>query len=942
MKQSGNCRWKRSTAALLTAVLVCLFALPCFASEQPRVLRVAFPETDGYCMTSIDGTRSGLVVDYPNEIAKYTGWKYEYVAVPNDVLLDRFLAGEFDLMGGQFYMDGLESYYAYPSYNCGYSKLILLARQNDETIKNYDLNSFNGKTIGVYERAKENIRRLQIYLDFNNLDCTLKYYTYDQLMQTGNLNQYLELGEVDLLLGSSASAGDQFCIAASFDSQPHYIVTQPDSTDILLDLNMALENIYEANPTFAAQIYEKNFLEASNANVILSERELAYVQRTKTVTVAVPRDWHPMVCLNNDDGHSGVVPDVLQQIDEFSGLEFSYLYCDSYAASLAALKQGDADLLGFYLGTEEAAVEQGLALTTPYIELNSILVRNKESSYPADGLIGSALESRELPDSIVVDEVRYYADAATALSDVNRGKVDFFYGISARIESAIQKNHYTNLVQVNLVNERQGISFAVNSPVQPELFSILNKRIHNFTSEDKSVISSRNLVSLGESALTLSGIVYSNPTLALAVVALFLTLLLVAVLLISRSRIHAAAMRGELDRAEAESRAKSEFLSHMSHEIRTPMNAIVGLADLAGMSQDLPEKTLGDLAKIKSSSKYLLGLINDILDMSHIESGKLELAADPFSLGGMLADINSMLMQEATNNGLTFSIEQTVTNDVLIGDAIRLRQVLINLLSNAFKFTPTGGKVLVQIQENSATEKSATLTFRVIDNGVGISSTDQQRIFRSFEQLGSNYTKSQGTGLGLAISQSLVALMGGTLQLKSQLGQGSEFYFTITLPKGILPNAPALLEDVELSDADMLQDASILLAEDNDFNAEIAIELLQSRGASVERATNGKEALALFERSRAGQYGCILMDIMMPEMNGLEATTAIRSLARPDAKTIPILAMTANAFQEDKHSALAAGMTGFIPKPIDVDLLFQELHQALYLNNSQENERSAN
>lgn len=923
MKRKGI--FKQLAAALLAVALVCLTAVPCFATETPRTLRVAFPALDGYTMIS-QGEHCGLVVDFLSEIAKYTGWKYEYVPVDNDEVLSRFQNGDFDLMGGQYYWDGLEKEVAYPNYNSGYSKLILLARQNDESIKGYDLNTFNGKTIGVYAHAKENIRRLQIYLELNNLDCTLKYYTADQLKLAGSLTQYLENGEVDLLLGSSTAVGDEFYIAASFDSQPHYIVTQPGEEEILAGLNLALEKIYEANPAFSQQVYDKNFPATVGANVILNEQERDYVNNTASVTVAVPWEWHPMFCLNNGDGHNGVVPDILHQLHAYSGLSFTYQYYDSYAQALEALLEGEADLLGFYLGTEENAADQGLALTTPYMELNSILVRNKNASYPAEGLTGAILEGREKPDSITADQFIAYPNAAAALSDVNRGKIDFFYGTSSRLERTIQENNYTNLVQVNLVNDSQSVSFAVNSPVQPELFSILNKGINCISPEDKSVIRNRNLVSIGETSLTLSGVVYSNPTLAITVVALFLILILFAVLLISRSRIHAAAMRVELTRAEADSRAKSEFLSRMSHEIRTPMNAIVGLTDLLGMTEGLPDKTKTDLAKIKSSSKYLLGLINDILDMSRIESGKMEIASAAFSLGGMLGDINSMLAQEAANHGLKFTLEQAFTDDVLVGDAIRLRQVLINLLSNAFKFTPSGGRVLAQVQEDSSTEETATVTFRVADNGIGISKEDQKRIFQSFEQLGSHYAKSQGTGLGLAISQSIVRLMGGELQLESEPGKGSAFSFTITFAKGKTMLEP---HPVQARETELLMGATILLAEDNDLNAEIAIALLESRGAAVRRVVTGRAALELFARSRPGEFDGILMDIMMPEMNGLEAAAAIRTLPRPDAETIPILAMTANAFEEDKNAALASGMSGFIPKPIDIDLLFQELSWAL-------------
>ena len=931
MKQNIN--RKRTKFAAAAAALVLLFAsltFPCTAEKEQRVLRVGFPQSEGYSMTAPDGRRYGLIVDYLNEIAKYTGWQYEYVDLTSLDMLNRFFDGEFDLLGGTYYMDGYEEYFAYPDYNCGYSKLVLLARKGDTRIKSYDFHTFDGKTIGVFEKNIENIRRLKEYLKINGINCELKYYNYEQLSVTGNLNRFLENGEVDLLLGNSSDIGESFYIAAAFDSQAHYIVTQVGDQETLDGLNMALEKIYDTNPKFAEKVYNANFPNTSHIYTELNEQEKAYVQQKGTVTVAVPYNWHPMVCLNNDDLHNGLTPDFLNEISNFSGLKFSYLYCDSYADSIRKVQNGEADMLGFFVDTEDNAADQGLALTDPYVQLDSILVRNKESTYPSEGLVGAVLEGRKLPDDVVADEVKYYSDVNEALSDVNRGKVDFYYGLSSNIENIIQQENFTNIMQVNLVNNNIDVSFAMTRPVHSELFTILNKSLSNMTEEKKSTISNRNIISLGSSHITLSGIIYANPAVAISVVAAFLILILLVVILVSRSRLHAAVIQGELKKAEADSRAKSEFLSRMSHEIRTPMNAIVGLSEITGMIGGLPDKAQENLDKIKSSSHYLLSLISDILDMSRIETGKLEIAGEPFSMSKMLNEIESMMTAESQRKNLSFALEKDLTDDVLTGDTVRLRQVILNLLSNAFKFTPAGGTVRVRVTEDFADEKNAVFTFRVSDNGVGIPKDEQERIFLSFEQLGSNVAKSQGTGLGLTISKNIVQLMGGELKLRSRPGEGSEFYFTITLPKGKLHESST---EVQISaDQNMLEGVSVLMAEDNDLNAEIAIELLKIQGADVIRAKNGKEAVRLFRSQPPNTYQVILMDVLMPEMNGLEATRAIRALPRPDAAAIPIVAMTANTFKEDVESAMASGMNGFVPKPIDVNYLYDALRTVLKNN----------
>ncbi|MBC8570486.1 ATP-binding protein [Zongyangia hominis] len=915
----------RFCAVFLIAVLLTALMIPCAAQAEEKVLRVAYPDAEGYTMTTPDGHRYGLVVDFLNEIAKYTGWKYEYVDTNSTNLLDQFFSGDFDLMGGNYYAEGYEEYFAYPDFNCGYSKIVLLTRRDDDRIKSYDLSTFNGKTIGVFERATENIRRLKEYLSSNDLDCTIKTYTFEDLSITGDLFPFLENGEVDMLVGNSKDSESGFNVAATIESQAHYIVTTPGNQEVLDGLNMALEKIYQANPNFASEVYAANFSTIGSGHIVLSRQEQGYVRQKGTVTVAVPNNWHPIFCLDNEDQHDGLVPDFLKEVANYAGLQFSYLYCDNYAESISKVQSGEADMLGFFVGTEEDAMERGLALTSSYTKMDSILVRNKESTYPAEGLVGAVLEGCELPSNIVADEVKHYLTVAEALSDVNKGKVDFFYGISSHLEYIMQQQHFPNVVQVNLVNDSTDIGFAMGVPVDPDLFTIVNKAINNMTEEQRDTISSRNLVSIGESRMTLTGIIYANPELAISVVSVFLLLILATVILIFRARLHTAAMQNELEKAEAESRAKSEFLSRMSHEIRTPMNAIVGLTDLTGMMEGLPEKAQGNLAKIKSSSHYLLGLINDILDMSRIENGKMDLSRESFSLGLLLDELQNMMKAEAQERNLNFRVEKQIQNDVVLGDPVRLRQVFLNLLSNAFKFTPPGGTVRILAREDASTPEEATFTFRVADTGVGISEEDHERIFLSFEQVGPNITKSQGTGLGLAISKNIVQLMGGELLLQSRTNEGSEFYFTVTFPKG--RNFAQMAQPAACTKKDRLQGLSILLAEDNLLNAEIAKELLTLQGAQVTHAENGKQAVALMKESRPGTYQIILMDILMPEMNGLEATQAIRSL-RPDTASIPILAMTANTFKEDVDAALAAGMTGFIPKPIDVNYLYNAIEQA--------------
>ena len=913
---------RRCGMAVLALLLCAALGIPAQAGA-PRVLRVAFPQVQGLTETAADGTRHGLVVDYLNEIAKYTNWQYEYIDVSSgEEMLERFENGEFDLMGGNYYIPGLEVYYGYPDFNMGYSRSTLLARRDDRSIHTNDLESLNGKTIGVYGRAAENIRRLREFLSINNLDCSIREYSYEQLSEDGNLYGYLLSGEVDLLLGNFTEHRSDIRVVTSYDAQPYYIVTTPGNQEVLDGLNMALEGITDSNPNFGNERFAANF-NSMVADIMLDEEELAYIREKRTVTVAVPEGWHPLLCETTPESHhNGVVPDILEKLEAYTGLQFSLTYAGSYAEAIRMVRDGRADILGFYLDSEEHAAEQGLSVTAPYTSLNNIIVRNKASDYPGNNLVGSVVEGRVIPADISAAETRGYTDIKEALEAVNRGEIDFLYGLANRIELEIQHSYLSNVVPVSLVNDTSSVGFALPRPADTTLLTILNKAINSLDAAEKADLLQRNMVSIGVTQFSLKALIYANPFLFAMILAAVLLLVVAVVVIVARTRMRAARMQSDLEKAEASSRAKGEFLSRMSHEIRTPMNAVVGLADLTGMMENLPEEARENLRKLRTSSQYLLSLINDILDMSRIENGKLSMASEPFSLQRISDDIQSMMGVEAQRRGLTFAMEAEFTHAGLTGDAVRLRQVLVNLLSNAFKFTPAGGEVRLLVQEIGATEENAVFTFRVTDTGVGIAPEDQKRIFASFEQLGANSSKSQGTGLGLAISGSIVRMMGGELLVKSRPGEGSTFYFTITLPFGEAVPEPKL---EARADGHILEGLSVLMAEDNDLNAEIATELLKMQGAKVCRAENGAVAVERFRTSRPDEFKVILMDVQMPEMDGMEAARAIRLLSRPDAASIPIIAMTANTFQEDVDAACAAGMTDFLPKPLDVEHLYHVL-----------------
>ena len=909
-------------------------------TSEKRVLRVAFPQVDGMSWTAEDGTHHGMLVDYLNEIAKYTGWEYEYIDTKGPAMLNEFVEGKYELMGGNYYIPALEKYYAYPNYNMGYSRSLLLARSDDRSIHSYDLESMNGKTIGVYENARENIRRLKEFMAINGLYCNIRYYKQEDMVGKIGLYPYLAKGEIDLLLNNVAHISDSVRVVVAYDSQPYYIVTNPGNKEVLDGLNMALERILDANPNFAAERYAVNFPDRL-VNIQLSDRDLEYVNERKTIPVAVPENWYPLYCKETPlKNHTGIMADVLDEIKSFTGLRFSYVYAKNYADAIRLIQQGDADILGFFLGDENDAAQLGLALSASYVSANNIIVRNKACSYPAPGLVGALVESQRFPSGISAEKIRSYPGIKEALAAVNSGEADFIYGLSSKMEQDISRYHFTNLAPVTLVNDQSAISFALPTPVDPDLLTVLNKAINNLSESERTVIRNRNLESIGVNEFSLTDFIYANPLQFMFIVMFVLSVLFTALLLAIGARMKATVIQGNLKRAEAANLAKSEFLSRMSHEIRTPMNGIVGMSTIAMQNIDNTDKIKDCLEKVIMSSKHLLALINDVLDMSKIESGKVELRHESFNFRAFLQDFENLYGEQAKSKGISY--ETILASDLevqIIGDSLRLNQVLSNLLSNALKFTPAKGMIKLRVSKTGEDQENVYLRFEVIDTGCGIAEENYDKIFESFEQENVDVTyKYGGTGLGLSIVKRFTGLMGGGIHVTSVQGSGSTF--TVDLPFGKIKESgkPTRFSDINGRN-DLAKDCyavdydfkgkRILLVEDNELNREIAEELIGVTGASVESAEDGVQAVEMFKESAEGYYDLILMDVQMPHMDGYEATRCIRALGRSDAQKVPIFAMTANAFAEDVQKSREAGMNAHISKPLDIRAVYKQMNRYL-------------
>lgn len=417
-----------------------------------------------------------------------------------------------------------------------------------------------------------------------------------------------------------------------------------------------------------------------------------------------------------------------------------------------------------------------------------------------------------------------------------------------------------------------------------------------------------------------------NPMQTMMPAAIFCGLILIAAVIFflvtywrKIDRTELCSMEAELDRAKVASQAKSDFLSDMSHELRTPMNAIVGLTALAKRSVEDKGKTLDYLQKLEVATSYMLSLINDILDMSRIERRKMVLYNIPFDFRDMIRAVDIVIRQMSGERNQNFDVDIEISNSLIVGDRARLQQVIVNLLNNAVKYTEEGGRICLKVRELSGSEGNVRLYVEVSDTGIGIRQQDLERIFEPFEEgerrEGNGKVSSGGTGLGLSICRSILHLMGSEIKVESVPGRGSTFFFEAEFMKA----GRELLPDSELSDGTWdLKGRRVIVAEDNDMNREMLMELLEDEGVLCDPAEDGEEALVLFENAPPGTYDAILMDIQMPKMDGLEASKKIRSLDHRDASRIPVVAMSAYAFTEDIERGNAAGMNEYITKPINI------------------------
>jgi len=709
-------------------------------------------------------------------------------------------------------------------------------------------------------------------------------------------------------------------------------------------------------------------LAAEHTAIALTEEEQAYCDRAGEITIGCPVDICPILFENEKTGQlDGISIDILNMISEETGLTFRYIALPSGGITYEYLQKSGVDMVA---GVEYNAVNMastGITMTEPYIRTEKVFVCKKGVVFQPDSpmVIGVASGSQTIEKVIHSQypafQVMFYDSTEDALSALLAGKADAVLQNQYVTERILSRPIYENLQVVAAASIGDSQCLACVVPINADrenaisgdtalLLSVMNKGI---ASLDPDRVSFVTIKRTAENAyrFTVKDTLYRFRH---SITVLLVSVLIMAVLLRKnyllrqkhaeqlatqqrarelaaineRMREQQLLLIDSLKLAEEGNRTKSAFLFNMSHDIRTPMNAILGFAEVARRDIGDTGKTMDCIEKIQTSGKSLLHLIDNVLDMSKIENGGVTLTEGSCDLEACIGGTWNMLLPELEKKHVTVRTDLSgVKNKWVYCDKSRVSHILFDIFSNAVKFNKPGGSVLVTVrQENCSIREYAAYEIRVKDTGIGMTREFLAHIFEPFErERTSTMSQTQGVGLGMAITKSLVDLMGGTIQVSSEVDKGTEFVLRFTF-KLYAPERRSSGGGGRTMD---FSGKRLLLVEDNELNMEIAEELLRDVGFAVETAENGQIAVEMVQNSAAGYYDAVLMDIQMPVMDGYEATRKIRSLDRKELAEIPIIALTANVFDEDKKKALASGMNAHIAKPLDVKLMYEVLANIL-------------
>ncbi len=934
---------RKSVCALLSLLLLLSVVLPVKAAAETapvKVVRVgSFEDTFNYCNEK--GARKGYGYELLETLSGYTGWQFEYVTCDWSDCFEKLENGEIDIMGGISYTEDRAEEMLFSDEPMGEEKYYLYADLSRADISASDFKILDGKKIGVVMGTEPEVM-LTEWEEKHGIKTQ-----HVNISNNEDVKQKLANHEIDCFVSLEESYWAELGISTitRVGKSSIYYVLNKDRPDLKEELDNAMHALDEEAPFYTADLCKKYF--SLDYKPILTGEEKAWLKEHGAIRMGFLTSDRGVSTYDPATGEiTGTITDYIQFAADCLGnqeLEFQLVGYDDKEAELNALKSGEIDMIFHFDQSPNLAEEYRLARTNTTWTANMMVVTNKQL------FIENQVNRVAVPRN-KISLTRYIAfyypqweivDCDTqedAIKLVKDGQADCFVtGVSS--EEKYSKNH--GFYSVPLPNPANSC-FAVKSGNR-SLLSILNKTIKAMPAN--MLTSSLAMHKSSARKVTLSDFIKDNffMVLLLSSIAVAAILLTILKLLQKARKAEAAAKKAANDtqelnaklqiaveNAESANRAKSTFLFNMSHDIRTPMNAIIGYADLASRHSDDPAKLKNYMENIQVCGQNLLMLLNNVLDLARIENDKTEMEYSVSDIEKDFRNCVAMFRNQADSKGQTLTVTTQLQYPYIYADIPHLTEICTNLVSNAVKYTGAGGTIRCDVtQKPGKKEGWCDTVITVVDNGIGMSQEFQKHIFEPFErERTSTVSKVEGSGIGMGIVKKLVGLMGGTVAVESKIGVGSTF--TVTIPCRIASEDETQAKrETNPSDQKCLRGTRILLTEDNDLNAEIATELLQEEGCTVDRAKDGVECVDMLEKAANGTYQLILMDIQMPVMNGYDAAKKIRRMDDPQKANIPIIAMTANAFTEDRQVALDAGMNDHIAKPINMNVLVPTLRKYL-------------
>ena len=919
---------RKKSAVLCAGLFVVLgmwmiLSVHCWAAEtnqdgtqtkEQKIIRIgSFEDTFNY--VDQNGVRRGYGYELMQALAGYTGWKFEYVKCDWSNCFEMLENGEIDVMGDISYTAERAEKMLFSDEPMGEEKYILYTDLSNIDIGMSDFKSLDGKRVGVLMGTEPEIM-LTEWENKNGIQTE-----HVNVSNNDDVEKKLANHEIDGFVSLEESIWSEQGISSvtTVGKSGIYFAINKERSDIKSELDFAMRQLEQDSPFFKADLYKKYF--TLDYNQSLTGEEKSWLEEHGSIQIGFLDNDPSIFSMDEETGKlAGTMAEYISYAKDCLGnqtLEFGIHAYDDYDEMLLDLQNHEIDMIFYASRNPDFAEKQGYALTNTAWTYNLMAVTdekyfNENEAYTVAVPKGKEALKQHIAFSYPQWKLVDYDSLADAADMIMNEKADcFLMGTS----QALKYDNNRDFKSVSLTKTMEAC-FAVRSG-EGILLSILNKTLKTMPSD--MLTSALAIYDSTADKVTFYDFVKDNMLAFLVTIGLFALSIIGIILVLLRKARKAEAvaklaasdtqklndkLEVALKKAKEASLAKTRFLNNMSHDIRTPMNVILGYAQL--MEDELNGKgmpeTLEHLEKLQQSGNLLLSIINNVLDMARIESGRMELDENYGRIEDVQQSLIELFEDEAKRKNITYNFRMNVEHGHVLTDITKVEEIFVNILSNAIKYTPDGGSVIVNVDELPCDEPGYMIVrTRVSDTGIGMSKEYLTKIFEAFTRE-QNTTKSKiaGTGLGMSIVKKYVDLLGGTIDVESELGKGSTF--TVTLKHKIADESYYEKKYAEnpVTGSEILEGRKILLAEDNDLNAEIAEAILERAGLNTERVEDGIQCVNRITEMPAGTYDMILMDIQMPNMNGYKATQAIRHLPDKDKACIPIVAMTANAFEEDK------------------------------------------